>query len=351
MESHLTINGRRIGPGEPTYFVAEMSANHGGDFEVAKGILEAAKEAGADAIKLQTYTADTMTIHSDRESFRIGGGTLWDGRTLYDLYKEASTPWEWQPELKAIAEKLGIDLFSAAYDASAVEFLEEMGVPAHKVASFEIVDLPLIARMAETGKPILISTGLASWEEMQEAVTAARNAGATQVALLKCTSAYPSPLEEMHLRAIPEMREAFGVPVGLSDHSLAIEVPVAAVTLGACLVEKHFTLSREMPSADAAFSLEPEEFRAMVRAVRSVEAALGVARPEIGPEEAKSRVFRRSLFVVHDVKAGERFSEENLRSIRPGDGLHPQHLKELLGRKAAVDIERGTPMAWELVAE
>ncbi len=273
-----------------------------------------------------------------------------DGRTLYDLYSEAYTPWEWQPELKAIADKLGIDLFSAVYDSSAVEFLEEIGVPAHNVASFEIVDLPLITRMAETEKPLLISTGMASWEEIEEAVAAAREAGATQVALLKATSAYPAPPKEMHPRAIPEMEEAFGVPVGLSDHSLGIEVPIAAVTLGACLVEKNFTLSRDTPSADAAFSLEVEEFRAMVDAGLSVEASLGEARPPIGPEEAKSRVFRRSLFVIQDVKAGEKFTEQNLRSIRPGNGLHPRHLKEILGRVAARDVPRGTPMAWDLLS-
>lgn len=349
MQSFIEINGRKVGLGEPVYIIAEMSANHNQDFDQAVKILHAAKEAGADAVKLQTYTPNTLTIQSDREYFRIGKGTLWEGKTLYDLYSEAYMPWEWQPKLKEIADEIGIDLFSTAFDPTAVDFLEEMGVPVHKVASFEIVDIPLIEKMASTGKPLIISTGMATLSEIEDAIRAARNAGATQIALLKCTSAYPAPPEEMNLRTIPHLAEAFGVPVGLSDHTLGIAVPVAAVALGACIVEKHFTLSRDIPGPDSAFSLEPHEFKAMVEAIRTAEKALGEVRYEVGKQEAKSRVFRRSLFVVKDMKAGEVFTEENVRSIRPGYGLPPKFLKEVLGRRAACDIKKGTPLKWRLI--
>jgi N-acetylneuraminate synthase len=347
---HIEIKGRHVGQGRPVYVVAELSANHGRDFDQAVRIVQAAKEAGADAVKLQTYTPDTLTIRSDKDFFRIRGGTLWDGRTLYDLYSEAYMPWEWQPKLKALADELGIDLFSTAYDSSAVDFLEELGVPLHKVASFEAVDIPLIERMASTGKPLIISTGMASLGEIQEAVQAARNMGATQIALLKCTSAYPAPAEEMNLRSIPHLAEAFHVPVGLSDHSLGIAVPVAAVALGACIIEKHLALSRGIPGPDSAFSLEPDEFKAMVEAVRAAEKAVGEVRYGVSKREAKSHVFRRSLFVVKDIRAGEVFTEENVRSIRPGYGLAPKYLKDILGRRAARDISRGTPLGWSIVA-
>ncbi len=350
MMNYIGIGGsRHIGWGEPVYIVAELSANHNQDFEQAVALIHAAKEAGADAVKLQTYTPDTLTIPSDKEYFRIGGGTLWDGRTLYDLYGEAYMPWEWQPKLKEIADEIGIDLFSTAFDPTAVDFLEEMGVPVHKVASFEIVDIPLIEKMARTGKPLMISTGMATLSEIEEAVRAARRAGATQIALLKCTSAYPAPPEEMNLRTIPHLAEAFGIPVGLSDHTLGIAVPVAAVALGACIVEKHFTLSRDIPGPDSAFSLEPHELKAMVEAIRTVEKALGEVHYGVSEREAQSRVFRRSLFVVKDVKAGEVFTEENVRSIRPGHGLPPKHLPDVLGRRAAHDMERGTPLTWDCV--
>jgi len=351
MTDFLEISGRCIGPGHPVYIVAEMSANHNQDFDRAVKILRAAKEAGADSVKLQTYKPDTMTISCDNEYFQIGKGTLWEGRNLHDLYGEAYTPWEWQPKLKAIADELGIDLFSTAFDPSAVDFLEEMGVSVHKVASFEIVDIPLIEKMARTGKPIIISTGMATLAEIEEAVQAARNAGATQIALLKCTSAYPAPPEEMNLRTVPHLLEAFGVPVGLSDHTLGIAVPVAAVAIGACIVEKHFTLSRDIPGPDSAFSLEPHEFKEMVDTIRVVEKALGEVRYTVGEREAKSRVFRRSLFVVKDMKAGEIFTEENVRSIRPGYGLPPKVLKEVVGRHAAKDIKRGTPITWGLIGK
>lgn len=350
MSTYIQIGNRQIGPGCPVYAVAEMSANHNQDFDQAVKILHAAKEAGADAVKLQTYTPDTMTIRSDKEYFRIGKGTLWEGKTLYQLYKEAYMPWEWQPKLKEIADEIGIDLFSTAFDPTAVDFLEEMGVPVHKVASFEIVDIPLIEKMASTGKPLIISTGMATLSEIEEAVQAARKAGTTEIALLKCTSAYPAPPEEMNLRTIPHLAEAFGVPVGLSDHTLGIAVPVAAVALGACIVEKHFTLSRDIPGPDSAFSLEPQEFKAMVEAIRVAEKALGKVSYEVGEREAASRVFRRSLFVVKDMKAGEVFTHENVRSIRPGYGLPPKFLKEVLGRRAACDIKAGTPLEWRMIS-
>lgn len=345
----FTIGARQIGPGQPVFIVAEMSANHNQDFGEAVRIIRSMKDAGADAVKLQTYTADTLTLQSDREWFRVGGGTLWDGRTLHDLYSEAYTPWEWQPKLKRAANDLGMDLFSSAFDATAVDFLEQMGVPAHKIASFELVDLPLIEKMAGTGKPLILSTGMATLAEIDEAVQVARRAGAKEIALLKCTSAYPSPAEEMNLRAIPSMAEHFQAPIGLSDHTMGIAVAVAAVSLGACIVEKHFTLSREMPGPDSAFSLEPQEFKAMVDAIRTAEKALGTVYYGPNTKEAKMLGFRRSLFVVKDVKRGEAFTKANVRSIRPANGLHTRHLREVLGRRATSDIERGTPLAWELV--
>ena len=349
MSRFIEINGRRIGPGYPTYIIAEMSANHNQDFDQAVRIIEAAKEAGADAIKLQTYTPDTLTIDCDNEYFRIGKGTLWQGRTLYDLYSEAYMPWDWQPRLKQIANELGLDIFSTPFDEIAVDFLEAMGVPAYKIASFENVDLLLLRKIAQTGKPIIISTGMATLFEIDEAVRTARDAGATQIALLKCTSAYPAPPEEMNLCTVPHLAEGFGVPVGLSDHTLGIAVPVAAVALGACIVEKHFTLSRDIPGPDSAFSLEPHEFKAMVEAIRVAEKALGEVHYDVTEQEAVSRIFRRSLFVVKDMKAGDRFTHENVRSIRPGYGLHTRYLDEVLDRRAARDVSKGTPLSWELL--
>lgn len=346
----IEINARRIGPGSRTYIVAEMSANHNQDFDQAVEILKVAKEAGADAVKLQTYTPDTITVSCNNEYFQIGKGTIWEGKKLYDLYGEAYTPWQWQPRLKKFADEIGIDLFSSPFDPSAVDFLEQMDVPAYKVASFELVDIPLIQRMAKTGKPMIISTGMATLAEIEEAVQTAKEAGATQIALLKCVSAYPARPEEMNLRTIPHMAEAFHVPTGLSDHTLGIAVPVAAVALGACIIEKHFTLSRSVPGPDSAFSLEPEEFKAMVHAIRSVEKAIGQVHYGVSGNEDKSRVFRRSLFVVKDMRAEEIFTLENVRSIRPGYGLHTRYLPEILGRRAVQDIPRGQPLSWDLVA-
>jgi pseudaminic acid synthase len=347
----IEICNQRIAPGYPVYVIAEMSANHGQSFAQAVKILEAAKQSGADAVKLQTYTPDTITINSDMEYFRVDGGTLWDGSRLYDLYKEAYTPWEWQPRLKKIANDLGLALFSTPFDPTAVDFLEEMEVPAYKIASFEVVDLPLIRSIACTGKTAIMSTGMATLTEIDEAVRAFREAGGRSLALLKCTSAYPAPPEEMNLRTIPHLAETFNVPVGISDHTLGIAVPVAAVAIGACIVEKHFTLSRHTPGPDSAFSLEPHEFKEMVEAIRTTEKALGQVHYGVGQNEARSRVFRRSLFVVADIKAGDVFTMSNIRSIRPGHGLHTRYFEEILGRSAVWDIQRGTPLTWEMVGK
>jgi len=334
---------------DSTFIVAELSANHSQDLNLAKETIHAMKESGADAVKLQTYTPDTITINCDNEYFRIKQGTLWDGKTFYELYKEAYTPWEWHYELKELAEKLGLIFFSTPFDKSAVDFLEELGVPAYKIASFEITDIPLIEYVASKGKPVIISTGIATLCDIQEAVQACRRAGNDQIVLLKCTSAYPAPLEDANLRTIPHLAQTFGCPVGLSDHTLGISVPIAAVALGAKVIEKHFILSKDIDSPDREFSLTPEEFSEMVKAIRDVEKALGKVSYELTEKTKKSREFARSLFVVKDVKAGEVFTEENVRSIRPGYGLHPKYLKDILGKKARRDIKRGTPLSWDMV--
>ncbi|MBN2473904.1 MAG: pseudaminic acid synthase [Pirellulales bacterium] len=345
---YIEVAGRRIGSGEPPYIVAEMSANHGREFQQAVRLLEAAAAAGADAVKLQTYTPDGLTIDCSNPHFRIDG-TIWAGRSLYELYREASMPWEWQPELKRIADALGLTLFCTAFDGPSVDFLQRLGTPAYKVASFELVDLPLLRRVGQTGSPVMLSTGMATLGEIDEAVRTIRAAGGRQLMLLKCTSAYPAVAEGMNLRTIPHLAAAFGVPVGLSDHSLEPAVPVAAIGCGACLIEKHLTLSRALGGPDSAFSLQPDEFRQMAESVRAAHEALGSVHYGLGEQERASRRFRRSLFVVADVPAGAVFSEENVRSIRPGDGLHPRHLQDVLGRTARTDIARGTPLCWNHV--
>ena len=351
MKSSIKIQGRPIGPGYPTYLIAEISANHNHNFEQAAALIKVAKDAGADAVKLQTYTPDTLTIDNRREYFQIKKGSLWAGRNLHDLYAEAYTPWEWQPKLKIIADELGIALFSSPFDATAVEFLELMKVPAYKIASFEIVDLALIEKVAQTGKPLILSTGMANLAEIEEAVQTARKAGATEIILLKCTSAYPAPPKEMNLRTITHLSQAFDLPVGLSDHTMGFTVPVAAVALGACVVEKHITLSRNTPGPDSAFSLEPQELKAMIEAVRVAEDALGEVRYEVTDLEEASKVFRRSLFIVRDVKAGQMFTADNVRSIRPAQGLAPRYLNIVLGRHAARDLEAGTPVSWDIIGD
>lgn len=349
MTATLRIAQRVVGAGRPALVVAELSANHLGRLDRARAIVEAAAAAGADAVKLQTYRPETMTLPIDAPPFRIGGDSPWAGRTLFDLYAEAQTPWEWHRELRDLAAELGLLFFSTPFDEAAVELLEELDVPVYKVASFELVDLPLLERVAATGKPVVLSTGMATLEEIGEAVDTLLSHGAGGVALLKCTSAYPAPPEEMHLRSIPALAERFAAVVGLSDHTLGWTVPVAAVALGASIVEKHLTLARSDGGPDAAFSLEPDEFRAMVEALRTVESALGEPRFGATPGEAASLPFRRSLFVVRPVAAGEELTAESVRPIRPGHGLAPRHLREVLGRRAARDLPAGTPLSWDLL--
>lgn len=338
-----------VGPGHPCYIIAELSANHGNDFDLTVRTIHAMKEAGADAVKVQTYTADTMTLPCKRDPFIVRGGTLWDGRTLHELYREACMPWDWQPRLKTITEDLGMDFFSSPFDITAVDFLESMDVPVHKVASFEVVDIPLLRRIAATRKPVIMSIGMATLVEVEEALATLRQAGSGPVALLKCTSAYPADPAEMNLRTMEDMAARFGLPVGLSDHTMGHTVSVAAVALGATIVEKHFVLSRSQPGPDASFSMEPAEFRVMVDAIRMVEKAMGTVSYAPSAKDHVMRGYRRSLFVAEDIRAGEVFTSRHVRSVRPANGLHPRHLTDVVGSKAAVDLERGEPLRWEHV--
>lgn len=343
MNEGFAIAGRPIGPGHPPYVIAELSGNHNGDIQRAFRLIDAAKAAGADAVKLQTYTADTITIDHDGEGFIIEDG-LWGGRKLYDLYREAHTPWEWHPALFDRARTRDIACFSSPFDPTAVDYLQKLGVPAFKIASFEIVDLPLIQKAAATGKPLVISTGMASDAEIVEAVAVARQAGGGGVALLHCVSGYPTPAEEANLARIHWLAERHGTVVGLSDHTLGTAVPVAAVALGAAIIEKHVTLARADGGPDASFSLEPHELEALVAGAKTVWAAIGKAEYGRAPSESGNVLFRRSLYVVADVAAGETFTPENVRSIRPGHGMAPKRLPEILGRRAARAIKRGTPL-------
>lgn len=343
------IANRKVGKDSPCFIIAELSANHLNDFDLAVETIKAMKDSGADAVKFQTYKPETITIDCDNDYFKIHQNSPWRGQTLYHLYQEAYLPWDWQPELKRIAEKLGLIVLSSPFDFTAVDFLEKMDMPAYKIASFEITDLPLIEYVASKGKPIIISTGVAEFSDIELAIKTCNNAGNHKIALLKCTSSYPAPLDSLNLRTIPHMAQTFNTVVGLSDHTLQEAVPIGAVALGAKIIEKHFILNREMGGPDSSFSLEPEEFKKMVRSIRILEQALGKVEYELNESQKESRNLARSIFVVKDVKKGELFTSENLKIIRPGYGLHPKYLNDLIGKKAKLNIKRGTPTSWDLV--
>jgi pseudaminic acid synthase len=348
MNSSFPIAGRQLGADCRPYVVAELSGNHNGSIERAFALMEMVKKCGADAIKIQTYTADTLTIDCDLPDFRIKGG-LWDGRSLYELYQEAHTPWEWHGALFAKARELGITIFSTPFDGSAVRLLEDLGAPAYKIASFEMIDPELIRCVAATAKPTIMSTGMASLTEIDEAVAAFRAAGGSQLVLLHCVSGYPSPVEQSNLRRIPRLSDRYACPVGLSDHTLGIEVAIASVSLSACVIEKHVTLARSDGGPDAAFSLEPGELAALVKGVDAAYSALGTGSEARAEVEQGSLVFRRSIYVVSDMEAGELFSRDNVRVIRPGFGIAPKHLPEVIGKRASRSLTRGTALKWDMV--
>lgn len=341
----INIGGFEISDNSKTFIIAELSANHNQNKQIALDTIKAAKAAGADAIKLQTYTPDTLTIDSDKEYFKIGHGTLWDGKTLYSLYKEAYTPWEWHKELFAAARGEGLICFSSPFDKTAVDLLEELNAPAHKIASFEIQDIPLIEYAASKGKPMIISTGIATEDDVQLAVDTCRSAGNEQIILLKCTSSYPAPIELANLKTMVDLKNRFNVMVGLSDHTMGNTVPVVATALGGKVIEKHFILDKSIGGPDAEFSLDSKEFASLVADVRNAELALGNVSYEVPEKVQKNRKFARSLFVVEDIKAGEVITEKNVRSIRPGYGLHPKYYKEIIGKQVTKNIERGTPLS------
>lgn len=345
------IDKRKIGENQPVFIIAELSANHLGDFDLAVETIKAMKVSGADAIKMQTYTPDTLTMDCNNEYFKINQDTLWDGTTFYQLYQNAYMPWKWQPELKKIAEKLGLVVFSSPFDKTSVDFLEDMDLPAYKIASFEITDIPLIEYVASTGKPVIISTGIAELCDIELAVKTCKKEGNDQIALLKCSSSYPTPLEDVNLNTIPNLKKTFNTVVGLSDHTRGNSVSVASVALGANIIEKHFILDRNMGGPDAEFSLQPEEFKNMVESIREVEKALGTVSYELTEKTKSNKNFSRSLFVIKDIKKGEEFTESNIKSIRPGFGLHPKNLNDIIGKKAIRDISKGTPLNWSLLID
>ena len=334
---------------ERVFIIAELSANHNQNFDLAVKTIKAAKEAGADAIKLQTYTADTLTLDCEKDYFQIKHGTIWDGTTLHRLYQKAYTPWDWQPKLKKIAEDEGLICFSSPFDFSSIDFLEKMNVPAYKIASPEIVDIPLIRYAASKMKPIIISTGLATLADIELAVNTCREVGNNQIVLLKCTSAYPTPMNEVDLNTIPNLKETFNTEVGLSDHTIGNTAAIGAVALGARVIEKHFILDRNIGGPDSSFSMEPKDLKELVNSVRELEQALGKVNYTLTDRMKEIRNFTRSLFIVKDIKQGEKFTKENLRSIRPGYGLHPKYYEDILGKIAKIDIEKGTPLKWELL--
>ncbi len=349
--NEISIGDHRIGPGQPTFVIAELSANHNHDLQRALASIDAAAEAGVDAVKFQTYTADTITIDCDTEPFQVTGGTLWDGRTLYDLYQEAHTPWEWHEELFARAESHDLVALSTPFDPTAVDLLDSLGSAVYKVASMEIVDTPLISYIASKGKPVIISTGIATEDEITDAVQACRSVGNDQIILLHCTSGYPTPPEQLNMHTLPDMRERWGTSVGLSDHTMSHTAAIVGVSFGASVLEKHFTLDRGAGGPDSAFSLEPAELAELVSLVRETELALGSVTYELAPSARVSRSHSRSLFVVADVKAGDVVSPDNVRSIRPADGLHPATFDAVIGRRFRSDYPKGTPMSYELLSD
>jgi len=331
---------------EKVFIIAELSANHGHDINIVKKSMKAAKESGADAIKIQTYTADTLTIDSNKEYFQLDSGTIWDGRTLYDLYSEGTLPWEWHEELMKYAVELDLIFFSTPFDNSAVDFLEDLNVPVYKIASFEAMDIPLVEYTASKGKPMIISTGVSTLSDIEEAVAACKRVGNENIVLLKTTSSYPAKVEDANLNTIPNLKETFDVEVGLSDHTMGITVPVLSVALGARVIEKHFILDKSIGGPDASFSLTPTEFSEMVQSVREAEKALGKVDYSMSEGKKNNRLISRSLFIVEDVQTGETLTEKNVRSIRPGHGLEPRYYNDVIGKKATQDLERGTPLAW-----
>ncbi len=349
-KKEIEIGPRKIGEGHPCYIIAELSANHNQDFDLAVKTVEAAAAANVDALKLQTYRADTITLDSDLPHFKTRADSNWAGQKFFDLYKKAYTPWEWQPKLKKIAEDLGLQCFSSPFDATSVDFLEAMDVEAYKIASFEITDIPLIELVASKGKPVIISTGIAAEADIELALAACKKMGNDQIALLKCTSAYPTPLEDVNLRAIPLLAEKYNTVVGLSDHTLGLTVPTASVVLGASIIEKHIILDKKLGGVDSSFSLDAQEFKELVEGVRNTEKALGIATLEPNAKMISARRSTRSLFAITEIKAGDTITSENVKSLRPGVGLAPKYYEELLGKKAKVNIAKGTPMDWELIA-
>ena len=345
----VKIGKIKICENNPTFIIAEMSGNHNGDINRALEIVDRAAEAGVDAIKLQTYTADTITLNCDNEYFQTQKGSLWEGRTLYDLYSEAYTPWEWHEAIFDRAKEKGLICFSTPFDLSAVDYLEELDAPAYKIASYEIQDIPLIERVASTKKPIIMSTGIAKYEEILEAVNTCRKAGNDNIILLKCTSAYPSPYEDMNLKVIPKMKMDFGCICGLSDHSLGTEVDIAAVALGAKVIEKHMTLCRKDGGVDSAFSMEPKEMKLLVKQIRNAERALGKETYDLTLNQIEGRKYGRSLFISKDIKSGDVLTAENLKSVRPSNGLHTRYYGKVLGKKIRYDLKKGTPLSWDMI--
>ena len=346
---NIAIDGRKIGPQFAPYVIAEMSANHNGDINNAYKIIEMAKKAGADAVKMQTYTPDTLTLDSDLPDFQLTEG-LWVGRSLYQLYQEAYTPWEWHKPLFDYARKLGITIFSSPFDSTAVDLLEDLDAPAYKIASFESVDLPLIKYVAETGKPMIISTGMADAEEIEDAIEAAREGGCKQLAILHCVSGYPAPAEDYNLQTIVDMQQRYGVPVGLSDHTLDNTTAIASVALGACIIEKHFTLDRNGGGPDDSFSLEPAELKALCKGAKTASDALGRVDYGMKSSECGNVKFRRSLYFIKTIRAGEVVTRESIRSIRPGYGLAPKYFEDVIGRKVLKDVNNGEPVHWNILS-